>query len=414
MVSRSRVCACLLSCVVVLFSIAGAPPAIAQSALDALKGLGGLGQSLLNRPSFSDADEEKMAQANAGKFEAANKMWQDPLLDAYLTGLTQKVLAGAHPRPFTYRIRVVNDGSINAFTFGGGLLYIHAGLLARMENEAQFVMVLAHEIAHVTQRHIPRGIEGRYGIQVLGQIAASAASARGAASSIPPDLLAKTYEYSMNAAVSGHGRSHETEADVVGLDYMVKAGYDPREAPKTFQVLLQEYGDQPLVKNFFYGSHPTNQARIAHLSSLVQSKYAADIKNRTLLVNSDEYRQRTRALVVVAGQHNYQAKRYNTAAALFKRALEAKDNDPLAHYYLGKIAIETGGAGAADQAIEHFSAALKVNQNYVEPWRELGLAYYRKNDKANALHAFERYLALAPGAPDAAPIRGYVDELRTK
>ena len=72
-------------------------------------------------------------------------------------------------------------------------------------------MVLAHEIAHVTQRHIPRGIEGSYGIQLLGQIAASAASASGRTASIPPELLQKTYEYSLKASVSGYGRSRETK-----------------------------------------------------------------------------------------------------------------------------------------------------------------------------------------------------------
>ena len=60
-----------------------------------------------------------------------------------------------------------------------------------------------------------------------------------------------------------------------------KAGYDPREAPKTFQVLLEEYGDKGTVENFFYGSHPTNEARIAHLNQLIQSNYADAGKDRT-------------------------------------------------------------------------------------------------------------------------------------
>ena len=400
--------------VLVCTFVLAAQPAFAFKLPEALQGLGGLGKALLERPSFSDADEEKMARANAQKFEAANKIWADPLLDAYLNGLMQKVLAVAHPRPFQYTIRVVSDGSINAFTFGGGVLYIHAGLLARMENEAQFMMVLAHEIAHVTQRHIPRGIEGSYGIQLLGQIAAAAASASGKTASIPPELLQKTYEYSMNAAVSGPGRSHETEADVVGLDYMAKAGYDLRQAPGTFQVLLQEYGDKGTVENFFYGSHPTNEARIAHLNELIQSKYADAGNGRELIVNSDEYRQRTRALVVLAAQHNYKAKRFNTATALFNRALQTKGDDATSHYFLGKIAMETGGPKGADAAIGHFNAALKVNSRFVEPYRELGLAYYLKKDSASALRAFERYLALHPGAADAGPIRGYIEELKSR
>jgi predicted Zn-dependent protease len=139
----------------------------------------GVGGAILNRPKFSEADEEKMAQENARKFEHANKVWDDPLLDAYLGDIVQRLAAVAHPRPFTYSIRVVRDANINAFTFGGGALYVNAGLLARMDNEAQLAMVLGHEIAHVTESHVVRGIESNYNTQLLGQIAGQAAAASG-------------------------------------------------------------------------------------------------------------------------------------------------------------------------------------------------------------------------------------------
>ena len=130
-------------------------------------------------------------------------------------------------------------------------------------------------------------------------------------------------------------------------------------------------------------------------------------------MNSDDYKHRTRALAsVLAAQHNYKAKRFNTAAVLFNRALETKGDDGTSHYFLGKIAMETGGAAGADAAIGHFNSALKVNNRYVEPYRELGLAYYLKKDSPNALRAFQRYLALHPGASDAGPIQVYIEELK--
>ena len=136
-----------------------------------------VGGAILNRPKFSEADEEKMAQENAKKYEQAHQMWDDPLLDAYLGDIVQRLAAVAHPRPFTYSIRVVKDASINAFTFGGGILYVNAGLLARMDNEGQLAMVLGHEIAHVTESHVVRGIESNYNTQLLGQLAGQAAAA---------------------------------------------------------------------------------------------------------------------------------------------------------------------------------------------------------------------------------------------
>ncbi len=373
-----------------------------------------VGGAILNRPKFSEADEERMAQENAKKYDAGHQLWDDPLLDSYLNDIVQRLVAQAHPRPFTYSIRVVNEGSVNAFTFGGGLLYVNAGLLARMENEAQLAMVLAHEIAHVTESHVTKGIEESYGIQLLGEIARVTATSTGATNRvpIPPSLLQKTYDYSMKAAVSGHGRANESEADVVGMEYMVKAGYDPREAPKTFEQLLKEYGDQTTLQNFFYGDHPTNKSRIEKLTHLAASKYGQDLEARKLIVNTAEFKRRTNVLVSAVGKSDYERKRYKIAAAMFTKALATDPDDRLAHYYLGKIALETGGSAGVDQAVGHLSSAIKVDDKYADAYRELGLAYYKKRDQAKATAAFEQYLKLNGSAKDAPAIKRYLDELK--
>jgi predicted Zn-dependent protease len=198
-----------------------------------------VGTAVLKAPTFTDADELRLAQATAKKVEAENKVWSDPLLEAYLTQIMEKIVAVAKPRPWPYRVKVINQADPNAFTPGGGLVYIHAGLLARMESEAQFAMILAHEVAHVTEGHVIEGVKARYGIQLLGQLAAVAAGQTGV---LPPGMLQLIYDYSMNAAINGHGRSREAEADEIGLGYLVKAGWDPREASKAFEALLRESG----------------------------------------------------------------------------------------------------------------------------------------------------------------------------
>lgn len=371
-----------------------------------------VGGAILNRPKFTEADEERMAQENAKKFESSHKMWEDPLLDAYLSDIVQRLVAQAHPRPFSYTVRVVNEGSVNAFTFGGGLLYVNAGLIARMENEAQLAMVLAHEIAHVTESHVTKGIEETYGIQLLGEIGRITAASTGATAQIPPALLQKTYDYSMKAATSGHGRANESEADVVGLEYMVKAGYDPREAPGTFEQLMKEYGDQTAIQNFFYGDHPTNKARIEKLTGLVQSKYSGDVETRKLITNTAEFKQRTRELVVEVGRLDYERKKFKTATAMFEKALFANNKDHVSHYYMGKIASETGGSAGLQQAVTHLTTAVQLNENFADAYRELGLAYYKQRNKSKAIEAFERYLSLNAGAKDAEPIKRYVNELK--
>lgn len=370
--------------------------------------MGDIAKGALSRPKFSDEDEGRMAQGNAQEYDAKHKMWPDPLLETYLGGIVQKLVGVSEPRPFPYRLRVVNDASLNAFTFGGGLLYIHAGLVARLENEAQLSMVLGHEIAHVTERHVTKGIEKAYGLQLLGQIGTTAGSATGVLPAGP--AMAKVYEYSMGAAINGHGRNQERDADRIGMDYIVKAGYDPREAPITFELLLAEYGDSGRFQNFFYGNHPSNQERYKTLTDLSRSKYGTVVETTKLAVNTEEFKRATRRVVISVGVNDYEAKRFNAARAMFEKAVRAYQDDPQPHYYLGRIALET--SADVDKAIAHLAAAIAADDQFAPPYRELGLAYYRKGDRAKAIAGLERYLTLEPKAADADQIKATIAEIR--
>jgi beta-barrel assembly-enhancing protease len=383
--------------------VAAAPPTEAQWR-DVVK----MGKAAATRPKFTDEDEGRMAQAQAQKFDAEHKMWPEPLLETYLTGIVQKLVAQAKPRPFPYRVRVVSDASLNAFTFGGGLLYVHAGLIARMENEAQLAMVLGHEIAHVTERHVTKGIEQAHNAQLIGSTAAVAGASTGVLPS--GELLQSAYQATMNAAVNGYGRSQEREADRIGMDYMVKAGYDPREGPITFELLLKEHGDQPRLVNFFYGSHPANVDRYETLSALVKEKYARDLKEKRLTVNTEEFKRVTRSVVIATGRLDYEGRRFHTAQAMFEKAIRAWQDDPEPHYYLGKIALET--SADVDAAIRHLESSIKADANFAPAYRELGLAQYRKGDRAAAVASLERYLTFEPKPQDAKQIEATVAELK--
>jgi regulator of sirC expression with transglutaminase-like and TPR domain len=98
---------------------------------------------------------------------------------------------------------------------------------------------------------------------------------------------------------------------------------------------------------------------------------------------------------------------------MFEKALQGKINDPVPHYYLGKIALEIGtGSDAPKRAINHLVAAIKLNESYAEAYRELGFAYYKIGDQETAIQAFERYLSLQPHAKDADSIQKSIERLR--
>jgi beta-barrel assembly-enhancing protease len=236
---------------------------------------------------FTEEEEIQIALENSTAFERQAPMLDDPALDEYLNAIVQRLVAHASPRPFEYRIKVINDPNVNAMTFGAGRLYVYAGLLTRMDNEAQLAMVLAHEVAHAAQSHVTDGMKANAGINMLGQLAGQAAASSGR---IDYEVLQQTYHYSMNAAINGHGRTQESEADELGLGYLVGAGYDPREASKTFQKLLEEHEDPSKVEAFFYSSHPRNQERMKRIADWVEAKYADQLPTRDWVVNEQEYR----------------------------------------------------------------------------------------------------------------------------
>ena len=324
-----------------------AAPVSAQRFLDRLKdrlgpASGAVETVIENRAAFqgfTEDEEIEIARENAAQFDAQAKFVDDARLDALLNGIVQRLAAHAAPRPFEYRVRVVSDANINAFTFGGGFLYVNAGLLARMENEAQVAMVLGHEIAHVAESHVTDGMKADAGINLLGQLAGQAAAASGR---INREVLAKTYQYSMSAAVNGHGRRQESEADELGLEYMVEAGYDPREASGTFEALLKEYGDASKREAFFYSNHPRNEERMARANAWVEAN-AARLASATLTVDTQEFQQATHDIVVATGKYDYENERFESARAMFTKAAADGVVDPEPQHYLELLAREARG-----------------------------------------------------------------------
>jgi predicted Zn-dependent protease len=146
-------------------------------------------------------------------------------------------------------------------------------------------------------------------------------------------VLAKTYEYSMSAAINGHGRGQESEADELGLEYMFEAGYDPREASGTFEALLKEYGDASKREAFFYSSHPRNEERMARADAWAEAN-AARFEAAQLTVNTEEFQQVTHALVVAMGKLDYDNDRFDSARAMFTKAAADGVVDPEPQRYL--------------------------------------------------------------------------------
>jgi len=217
-------------------------------------------------------DQTKARQRKLGDAAAAHTLKnhlrsEDAALEAYLNKMTVKLATAAGSSDYAYRVYLLDDPQVNAFTPGGGHVFVTTGLMRALETEGQMAAVIAHEIGHITESHVARGIRDKLGMKLAAKLGASAIG-------IDPGMVRDIYDYSVVAAVNGHGRRFEMQADYLGLDTLVAAGYHPEEAIAVFESLRALYGDRSRLATFFHGSHPTNLERIKALRGHIAKQYA--------------------------------------------------------------------------------------------------------------------------------------------
>nr|WP_245953133.1 M48 family metalloprotease [Alteromonas aestuariivivens] len=200
----------------------------------------------------------------------------DPILDEYLQDLGNRLVAYADNAKFPFRFFWVNNNDINAFAFFGGHIGVHSGLIYRAKNESELASVLAHEIAHVTQRHIARRMQAQ-----------QRSSPLALASMLGGVLLAIANPEAGMAAISAgqaasaqlqidYTRSNEQEADRIGIAMLARAGFDPRGAATFFSTLASQYRmvSRPPARLL---SHPLTESRIADARSRVDDYPAVNL-----------------------------------------------------------------------------------------------------------------------------------------
>jgi len=174
-------------------------------------------------------------------------------------------LAKAAPGPrYPYSFTVANYREINAFALPGGPIWINRGVLQSATNESQVAGVLAHEIAHVAQRHAARQMSNamlaNLGLGALGALLGNAggASAARTAAGLGTNLWFLKFS-----------RDDESEADRVGLKILRRAGWDGRGMIELFQILTREQGKNPGAVEAFLSSHPAPADRMSALQAEV-------------------------------------------------------------------------------------------------------------------------------------------------
>jgi beta-barrel assembly-enhancing protease len=187
---------------------------------------------------------------------------RDAAISRYVENLGRRIAAKADGPRYPYSFDVANKRDINAFALPGGPIWIHRGAIDAAQNESQLAGVLAHEIAHIANRHaadqITKGTFANAGLGVLGALLGGGNGAR---------LAQMGAGIAAQATMMKFSRDAEREADMKGLAYMKRAGYDPRGMVEFLQVMRARQGRDPGSVQTFFASHPAPVDRVARLQA---------------------------------------------------------------------------------------------------------------------------------------------------
>jgi predicted Zn-dependent protease len=200
----------------------------------------------------------------------------DPEVSDYISSLGSRLLAGVEGPRRDLTFFVVQDDTVNAFALVGGHIGVHTGLVTLTQNESELAGVMAHEIAHIVQRHQARAIQGQGRAQwtSLAALALAILASRGSSSSqsgqITEAAVASAGAFQMQNMLD-YTREHEREADRVGLTILERTGFDPRSMATFFERLLRanrlnEFKGAPA----YLRTHPLTTERIADMQDRLQ------------------------------------------------------------------------------------------------------------------------------------------------
>ena len=213
---------------------------------------------------ISPAQERRLGENFMRHARQSLAFVDDPELNDYIQALGQRLVTQAETPYKDFRFFMVNDPSINAFAVPGGFVGVHTGLLLGTQREAELASVLAHEVTHVTQKHIPRLIADsqRTTLPAMAAILASILLAGAGHGDGASAGIALT-----TATVAQRGinftRSFEEEADRLGMTILSRAGFDPKGMPSFFERMqtLNRHNDTSMPE--FLRTHPVTTSRIA-------------------------------------------------------------------------------------------------------------------------------------------------------
>ncbi len=351
---------------------------------------------------LSKSDEAQYGRAIMRDIRRSGMVVEDPQLTEYVNEIGHRIAAQTSDGDHQFTFFVVKDSRINAFALPGGYIGVHTGLLEATRSEDELAGVLAHEVAHVTQRHIARAIHASSRQSILStamMLGALVLGAAGGSGEAVQGAMAISQGTAMQQQIN-FTRSNEYEADRIGIGALADAGFDPNGMASFFEVMSRQTPGSPDSRMpEFLMTHPVSTARIAEARNrardipFVENRDSTNYgiaRARTIVDSYDNYDGAVGYFEKRDYEDQTDIERYGRAVA-YQRAgrnleaskifkdLAAKDQKVIA-YHIGlgqtQLALQDNNTGldTFNHAVELFPRNVPLVIHYGEALLRLGRA----------------------------------------
>lgn len=282
---------------------------------------------------FGKEDLKLLEQADLldAKLAKEGLVYGDKELGAYVTRIGESLLPPGPPlERVQWRFRVLRDPLANAFALPNGSIYVHSGLLALLENESQLASVLAHEIAHVRDRHSYLGYRDRrkktLWVNALGAVSSFSPLAHIGLSPITAyglrvviDTVASISQDLLVFSIFGYSRELEREADHYAANRLLESRYRPQELAGAFKLMQKDFEGERTEISIFYSDHDKLDDRIRFVNQLIAGKTAQPEDATEAQAERARYFAVTEKVTLHNTQLTIDARRFRTAVALSEK-----------------------------------------------------------------------------------------------
>jgi len=353
---------------------------------------------------MSEAQERQMdAQVAPHQFSQDLGAIQEPAVNQYVNDVGQRLQKLSHRPDMPYSYRVLNANYVNAYTFPGGAMGVTRGIMTELQSEAELAALLGHELGHVNARHAAQ----RQGQALVTQVAVIGLNV-AAQDSQWGGLVGLGSQIGASALLSSYSRDHEREADALGQDYMVRAGYPAQGMTALHQLLVDQEKAAPDMLSTMFSSHPMSTERRNTAAQLASTRYATSAKaptQRERFMDTTASLRRIKPTIDACknGEMAMAAKKHAEAQNHFATALQQTPRDYASNFRMAQC---LQAQNKTQQARQFAQQAQAIYPKEAQAHKLAGVLALNLRDPGAAFESLDRYDRQLPGDPGVTFLKG--------